>query len=415
MKHKIKIKKQLALAFGIFSLVFTLLIALLLNFAVGKSFDNYLIVKNQQILESQLSQEDTSSVVFGALRSNRSVLQRNNANTSGMHYQLNSVEQNLKNSINYYILIIGIFSFLVSIVVGYLLSKRISRPLMTLKEATTKIENGDYDIKLKKNTSIEEISLLIVALEKMANRINENIEHDKRLSQDVQHELRTPITNLKLQIEAMLDDVWDLDKDNLNLCLNEIERLNKIVDQLHQLGMIENDDTITVVDFNLKNLIDTLAKEHHLMLEKNKMILINNITPDVEINNDENIIKSAINNLISNAIRYSGENTKVTIDYNQFNANDVSSKYYKIISENLDVNNSYDIISVSDNGKGIAQENLDKIFERFYRVDKSRSRNLGGSGLGLSIVYASAKKLDGFIYVTSKENEETKFSYIIKK
>ena len=137
MKHKIKIKKQLALAFGIFSLVFTLLIALLLNFAVGKSFDNYLIVKNQQILESQLSQEDTSSVVFGALRSNRSVLQRNNANTSGMHYQLNSVEQNLKNSINYYILIIGIFSFLVSIGVGYLLSKRISRPLMTLKEATS--------------------------------------------------------------------------------------------------------------------------------------------------------------------------------------------------------------------------------------------------------------------------------------
>ena len=171
----------------------------------------------------------------------------------------------------------------------------------------------------------------------MANRINENIEHDKRLSQDVQHELRTPITNLKLQIEAMLDDVWDLDKDNLNLCLNEIERLNKIVDQLHQLGMIENDDTITVVDFNLKNLIDTLAKEHHLMLEKNKMILINNITPDVEINNDENIIKSAINNLISNAIRYSGENTKVTIDYNRFNANDVSSNYYKIIAENLDV------------------------------------------------------------------------------
>ena len=79
------------------------------------------------------------------------------------------------------------------------------------------------------------------------------------------------------------------------------------------------------------------------------------------------------------------------------------------------LSNSYDIISVSDNGKGIAQENLDKIFERFYRVDKSRSRNLGGSGLGLSIVYASAKKLDGFIYVTSKENEETKFSYIIKK
>lgn len=398
----IKIKNQLVVFFVFFSMLLTLIIALFFNFALNNSFDKYLKTKNQQIIRMQ----DTDNKVG---------IKQQGINTSNRFYQLNSVETDLKQSINNYIILIGILSFIISILVAYIFSKRFTKPILRITEATNKIKKGKYDIKIEDKTRIEELSTLIKALEKMANKINENIEHDKRLSQDVQHELRTPLTNIKAQIEAMIDGVWQINELNLKLCLDEINRMNSILNQLYQLGMIEIDSQLILININMKDLVSNIVKENSIALNKKNMSVDINIQNDFVILSDENLIKSAITNLITNAIRYSGDNSKIEINIRDFDISSNEYKNMKFIKDNIDIKSNYYLIEVFDNGIGIAEDKINKIIDRFYRVDKSRSRNLGGAGLGLSIVNAVAQKLDGFLYVESEENVYSKFTIFIKK
>lgn len=390
MKNKIKIQHILAIIFIIFSLCLTLFSAIFLNIGINNSFDKYLVSKNQQIV--RLSQD-------ASLENKNTPKQGQNYNPTNRNIQLNSIETDLKQSIYNYIIIIGIVSFGISILVAYLLSKRVTKPLSRIEEATKKIEEGNYNLRIANNTNIEEISNLIIALESMAKKISDNIEHDKRISQDIQHELRTPLTNIKAQIEAMLDGVWEIDENNLQLCFSEINRLNSIVDQLYQLGMIEDVDSISYSYVHIKELVDTIVIENSLSLTKKEMLVVNNIDPEIIIYSDERLLKSAIYNLVTNSIRYSGNKSTVQVN----------------LTETIKDNINYYIIDVIDNGIGIPKEKLDQLFERFYRVDKSRSRKHGGAGLGLSIVNAIAKKLGGYVLVESEENIQTKFSIYIEK
>lgn len=404
LKKKIKIKNQLLLLFTLFSLVLTFTIGLLLNIALNNSFDKYLITKNQQLIRIQKEEINDNSLQF-----------KQGGNTSNRILQLNSVEEELKKSINNYILLIGLISFFISILISFFIAKRFSKPISKLISSTKKIEKGNYNIAIDEKSKIEEISLLIESIETMARKIDENVEHDKRLSQDVQHELRTPLTNLKLQIEAMIDGVWQLNQANLELCLSEINRLNNILNQLYQLGMIENDEEINYSQIQLKDFCDLIIRENSLISNKKNMEIINEINTNVSIISDNNLLKSAISNILTNAIRYSGENSKVHIEFELFNSDISFFKNKKLVENYYDEKKEYIVIKVIDNGIGIAQEKIEKLFERFYRVDKSRSRDLGGSGLGLSIVNAIVHKLNGFIYVESIENVETVFSIFLKR
>lgn len=405
LKNKIKMQRILSIIFILFSLCLTVFIAIFFNIGINRSFDKYLVSKNQQLV--RLAQDSSEVIITHN--------QGQNPNPPNRNMQLNSIETDLKRSINNYIIIIGFLSFGLSILVAFLVTKRVTKPLSKIEEATRKIEDGDYNLKIKENTSIEEISNLITALESMAKKINDNLEHDKRISQDVQHELRTPLTNLKAQVEAMLDGVWDIDESNLNLCLSEINRLNNIVNQLYQLGMIENEDIIDFSNVNLKELVDFIIFENSLSLEEKNMEVKNNIKSNSIIISDEVLIKSAIFNLITNSIKYSGEKSTIQVNLSERNKNSEITTENEKLLDRIEINKDYYIIEIIDNGIGIPKDKINQIFERFYRVDKSRSRKQGGAGLGLSIVSAIANKLGGFIFVESEENVVTKFSLYIEK
>ena len=411
LKFNITIKKHLTIIFGIFSLVIIILVALILNLAVDNSFKNYAYSKNQ------LQSIDKSSLANENLIGKKQLPKGwSLSNARAQNYQLTNVEQELKDSINKSIVIIGLFSFLFSLLLGHLISIKLSKPLKLLTKMTQTIEKGNYDIKIDQKTSIKEISVLSNALLKMANQISESIQHDKRLSQDVQHEIRTPLTNIKAQLEAMIDGIWDIDEKNIKLCLEEVTRLNAIVNQLYQLGNLENNaDSLKITNIELNPLVKSVVDGFEIDSLEKKIKVVNLVDEKFKLKSDERLIYSSIFNLVSNALRYSGKGATVKVYAYKYSSNDKTSPYYNKIKNKGDISKSYSIICIEDDGSGISQDKLDFIFERFYRGDKSRSRKIGGAGLGLSIVSASIIKLGGFVDAESAVNTKTVFYLYIEE
>ena len=411
LKFNITIKKHLTIIFGIFSLVIIILVALILNLAVDNSFQNYAYSKNQ------LQSIDKSSLANENLIGKKQLPKGwSLSNARAQNYQLTNVEQELKDSINKSIVIIGLFSFLFSLLLGHLISIKLSKPLKLLTKMTQTIEKGNYDIKIDQKTSIKEISVLSNALLKMANQISESIQHDKRLSQDVQHEIRTPLTNIKAQLEAMIDGIWDIDEKNIKLCLEEVTRLNAIVNQLYQLGNLENNaDSLKITNIELNPLVKSVVDGFEIDSLEKKIKVVNLVDEKFKLKSDERLIYSSIFNLVSNALRYSGKGSTVKVYAYKYSSNDKTSPYYNKINNKRNASKSYNIICIEDDGSGISQDKLDFIFERFYRVDESRSRKIGGAGLGLSIVSASITKLGGFVDAESTINTKTVFYLYVEE
>lgn len=224
----------------------------------------------------------------------------------------------------------------------------------------------------------------------------EKIEADRReFVANVSHELRTPLTTMRSYLEALSDGAWqdqEIAPSFLNVAQNETERMIRLVNDLLQLSKMDSKDyklSKEWVDFSIfyNRIIDRfeMTKEQNVTFERkltNKPIL-------VEIDPDK--LTQVLDNIISNALKYSPEGGKVT---------------FKIKEEDDRI-----IVSVSDQGMGIPKGNIDKIFNRFYRVDKARSRNLGGTGLGLAIAKEMVEAHGGEIWVRSIDGKGTTFFF----
>ena len=224
----------------------------------------------------------------------------------------------------------------------------------------------------------------------------EKIEMERReFVANVSHELRTPLTTMRSYLEALSDGAW-MDKEIapnfLNVAQNETERMIRLVNDLLQLSKMDSKDyrlSKEWVDFVVfyNRIIDRFE------LTKNQDVLFERKLPEkailIEIDPDK--LTQVIDNIISNALKYSPEGGKVT-----FRVNEHEDKI---------------IASVTDQGMGIPKGNIDKIFGRFYRVDKARTRKLGGTGLGLAIAKEMVEAHDGHIWVRSVEGKGTTFFF----
>ena len=207
----------------------------------------------------------------------------------------------------------------------------------------------------------------------------------QQITSDIAHELRTPLTNLQGYLEAILDGIWEADNERIHECYVEVIRLNKIVDELQELSLLEDFDFILHKEkFDFKELCLSVIRSFELASQEKNISVRLILKTDAPILADYNRLKQVLINLISNAIKYSYENGIVIISYN------VKKGNY--------------IIEVTDNGIGIPKEELPLIFERFYRTDKSRSKKTGGTGIGLAITKAIIKKHNGSI-VASRSNK----------
>jgi len=213
---------------------------------------------------------------------------------------------------------------------------------------------------------------------------------------NVSHELRTPISSIKGYAETLLDGALS-DKDNahnfINIINMEASRLASLINDILDLSKIESDMfKLNLEGKDIKDLISTSIDRVRQAMDIKGIKIENNVGP-LKVKYDEALLGQAVINLIHNAIKYSDPNSIINV-YSEAKGDRV-------------------VISVQDSGIGIPEKDLLRIFERFYRVDKARSKNLGGTGLGLSIVKHIVQAHGGDVSVESTEGVGSTFSFSI--
>ncbi|MDD4716419.1 MAG: ATP-binding protein [Oscillospiraceae bacterium] len=282
----------------------------------------------------------------------------------------------------------GVTAF-ISIFIGMYTSKRLSGPISRVIKKAEQISQGNYNGRIVEAPNTREIVELTDSINTLAESLGRQEILRKRLTADVAHELRTPITNLQGHLEAMIDGVWEADTERLKSCHEETVRLTKIVMDLESLARYENEKLrLQLEDINISQCLSKALKSFENEINRKGILIITDLT-DQQAWADKDKIMQVFFNLISNAIKYTPSGGKISLS----------------VSDNSD----YVVISIKDTGIGISEEDLPNIFERFYRADKSRTRETGGAGIGLAIAKSIVAAHKGSIEVKSEYGKGSEF------
>lgn len=272
------------------------------------------------------------------------------------------------NEVRYILLFIGLLFINIALIVGKRLVNRITGPLRRMEHVARQLALGNFKEKVEV-TSKDEIGSLGTALNHMATALEEVDQRRRDFLANVAHDLRTPLSYIKGYSEAIIEGVvtGEEQKKYLRLIHREAGRLQRLVHDLLDLAQLEGDSyPLKLMPLSLAQLVeDSMAKYEPFLREKNIAVTLD-LDFDVIVNADEDRLEQAITNILDNALRHSHENGELKIILKQ--------------------TNNTCTLTISDTGEGIPPEELQRLGERFYRVDKSRTRKGGGSGLGLSIV-----------------------------
>ncbi|WP_195947371.1 sensor histidine kinase [Paraclostridium bifermentans] len=304
-----------------------------------------------------------------------------------LYYMDNDVD--FLEEINKVITIIGILMTLVTVFIAILISNNISKPIEVVSNMANLMGEGGFDSKIDYQSNIYEIDTLISSINNLSLKLEEQENLRKRLTTDISHELRTPLTNVQTHLEAMIDGVWDPSIERLNSVNEEVIRLTNLVNQLKNLAKFDSEkNKLNLTEVNIEKLIKNIVYNNQgCALEKNINIMMN--LENINAYLDKDKISQVVVNLLSNAIRYTNNGGNI---------------YINAYEENENIK-----IHFKDDGVGIPKESLKYIFERFYRVDESRSKETGGIGVGLTIVKSIIDLHKGKIEVKSKKNKGSEF------
>lgn len=296
---------------------------------------------------------------------------------------------NFINALNIIILSVGGFSLIISIVIGWLMAKRISRPITKAISITQEISEGNYDIRFTEQPKLIELKELATSIHQLEDSLKRQEELRKQLTADVAHELRTPLATIGTHIEAMIEGIWEPSKERLNSCYEEIQRISKLVLELEKLAKVESQiHKLNKSKIDLFALVTTVCTSFELEA-KNKNISLITKGEVCEAYVDEDKIKQVVFNLVSNAIKYTRKDGHIMVT----------------VCRNM----NFVEIMVIDDGIGIPHDEIPYIFERFYRADKSRNRKTGGAGIGLAIVKSIVMAHSGLITVDSQIDKGSQF------
>lgn len=292
-----------------------------------------------------------------------------------------------RRSIFYGIAVALAITLLTALPLAMALSARISRPVRDLKIAADAMAAGDLTVELKDRSSVDEISGLTYSINRLRKSLLKQENMRKELTSDISHELRTPVNIIQNQMEGMIDGVLETTPERLESILKEMERLTGLIGELEKIMEIESAGFTPVYEeTDLSKTVRETAAGFEGVLSRKGISMIAEITPEIKIRSSKDKLTQCVLNIISNAYKFTDSGT---ITVRVFEKNGVA------------------ILEVEDTGRGIEEEHKDKIFERFYRVDKSRSRNTGGAGLGLAIVKTIA---DAYGWEIQTESEKGKGS-----
>lgn len=309
-------------------------------------------------------------------------------------YSFNDEEIYLITTINKALIAIAIVALILAIGLGLYMARRLTIPISSVIKTAKEISKGKFGIQATSNSKSKEITELVTSINELSYELNKMEMLKRRLTSDVAHELRTPLSHLLSHTEAMIDGVWIPDRDRLQGFYDEIERITKIVNDLQRLANIEEEYIVLQKEwFNASDFLHSLYTIFQIDLDKKQIKLEFECSAKETIYADKDRLKQVMINLISNAVKYSPVQGQIKI---------------KIFSENDNF-----LIYVTDNGCGIPPQDLPYIFERFYRADKSRTRITGGSGIGLAIAKALVLAHYGNITVASEIEKGTIFQIVL--
>ena len=293
-----------------------------------------------------------------------------------------------------YILWGGLIAGGIALAITFLLSRRILKPVNTLTRAARKLGKGD----LSQRVSVDdrgEVGELAGAFNSMAGELERSLKLQQNMVADVAHELRTPLSNLQGYLEAIGDGVIEPDAATVRSLSEEVALLSRLVAELHDLSLAEVGELkLYRTSQDVAGLVeDAMAGIRGKAMARGLSISAS-VPPDLPaVDVDPYRIGQVLRNLLENAIAHTGEGGTITVG---------ASRQDDSVE-----------ISVADTGEGIPAEELPNIFERFYRVDKSRARATGGSGLGLTIARRLVEAHGGHIEVLSEMGKGSRFSFTI--
>jgi two-component system phosphate regulon sensor histidine kinase PhoR len=303
---------------------------------------------------------------------------------------------------------IAIVSFIVLLIVigiAMIVSKRIAHPIKEMAKIAGEIQSGNLDKRITVRSN-DEFGKLAESLNNMVDKLNEDIAKLRKLERvrseflgNVSHELRTPIFAIQGMLETLLNGALDdneASKDFVERALSNTQRLNALLGDLIEISRIESGEMkMSFRYFSLNELLEEVVSELKLPAEKRNISLkLETQIESPEVYGDKDRLKQALINLIDNAIKYNKPNGVVTVAYS--------------------LQDKLAVVMVKDTGVGIEQEHLPRIFERFYRIDKERSREAGGTGLGLAIVKHIIEAHGSKVEVQSEMGKGSTFSFILK-
>lgn len=305
-----------------------------------------------------------------------------------------------------YLILFAVFSYLLSfVVIQYRVERFIYRRVKNIYDDLTLLESTS----LRKQPITTDMATLTQEIDKYAKNKKLEIEtllvreeYRKEFLGNISHELKTPLFTVQGYLETLLDGAIhdeNVNEKYLNRASKGLERLIYIVQDLDMITKLEVGDLqLNIAAFDIVELIESVFDLFEMKAAKKEISLLFDMDykQPIMVNADKERIQQVLSNLIVNSIKYGKEKgtTEVSI-------------------ENLIKNKV--IVRVTDNGEGIAKENIPRLFERFYRVDKSGSRKVGGSGLGLAIVKHIIEAHDEKIYIESEIGVGSEFSFTLEK
>lgn len=279
-----------------------------------------------------------------------------------------------------------------ALLLALLLSYGLLQPVVDLTRAAVKMANGDLSQRVQVKRK-DELGTLGTAFNHMASSLQRAEQNRRAMTADIAHELRTPIAIQRAHLEALQDGVYPLTAENLQPVLDQTELLARLVDDLRTLALADSGELkLEMAPLNLSQLAQRVIERFRPEAEMRGVNLVLAGAPSgpVTIRGDANRIEQVLNNLLSNALRHTPSGGQVSL--------------------RIDLKDSWVETHLADTGPGIPPESLPRVFERFYRADKSRSREEGGTGLGLAIARQLAVAHGGDIRAANRPGGGAEFT-----
>ena len=288
-------------------------------------------------------------------------------------------------------LLAGAIAGMISLLIARWLARGMTQPLRDMAAAARAMETGDYTARVT-TTSRDEVGQLAAAFNRMSAELAVLEKSRRDLVANVSHELKTPITAIRAHLENLADGVEQPDPKTLQVMLTQTERLGRLVDQLLDLSRLESGEVPMYLEVTtLEPIVARVLSEISVGRAVTDVSLRNEVPAELAATADAERIHQVLYNLVDNAVRFTPPGGSVTVSATR--------------------QDDRVVVEVRDSGVGIAPEHLPRLFERFYRADASRSREGGGTGIGLAIARSIVESHGGRITATSEPDHGSAFTF----